>query len=105
MKETVSAWTDAPNNESTFPERSPDNLDIFSITRALTSENSTDLSSGRRPLFKSDAFSEVSTLVIEILRCEIFTFSIHTSIIWSMSPCVHVCIRVAPRWTHVARVP
>ena len=35
---------------------------------------------------KSDEFSDLTHIVIEILRCEIFTFSIHTSINRSMSP-------------------
>ena len=59
----------------------------ISITIWVRSENSSDLDTGRRPELKSDEFSDLTHIVIEILRCEIFTFSIHTSINRSMSPC------------------
>ena len=34
----------------------------------VDSKNSSDLSSGRRPLFKSDEFSGTTPLVVEIMR-------------------------------------
>ena len=43
--------------------------------RVVTPENSSDLSSGRRPLSQSDEFSGVTTLVVEIMRCKVTTFS------------------------------
>ena len=49
-------------------------LDVhISITRRGTSENSSDLDRGRRPKLKSDEFSEVPLLFIEIISilCEI----------------------------------
>ena len=41
-------------------------IEISQVYRIDTSENSTDLSSGRRPLSKSVEFSEVSILFVEI---------------------------------------
>ena len=42
----------------------------ISINKAETSHFSSDLDVGRRPELKSDEFSEVPPLFIEISRCE-----------------------------------
>ena len=43
---------------------------IISTSRGVRSENSSDLDMGRRPVSKSDEFSDLTPLVIEKLWCE-----------------------------------
>ena len=44
----------------------------------VRSENPSDSVSRRRPVSESDEISDLTHLVSEISRCEIFTFSIHS---------------------------
>ena len=57
-------------------------LEIISITRLVTPENSSDLSSGRRPVSKSDEFLVILIVLSEIMRCEHGTFPIHGHTYW-----------------------
>ena len=52
--------------------------EIISITKGDYTENSSDLSSGRRPTSKSDEFFISNPKFLEILRCENIRFSVHT---------------------------
>ena len=45
-------------------------------------ENSSDLSSGRRPVSKSDEFLVILIVLPEIMRCEHGTFPIHGHTYW-----------------------
>ena len=58
----------------------------ISITIEVDPENSSDLSSGRRPLSKSDEFSGSTSIVIEILTCAFFYFLIHATSFWELYP-------------------
>ena len=49
-------------------------LEIISTTKGGTSQNSSDLSLGRRPESNSDEFYEVPHLVVEIMRCKMYGF-------------------------------
>ena len=60
------AWTDAPINDSTFlAVKNSSQLNIL-INRMILLHFSSDLSSGRRPMSKSDEKSEAPPLVVEI---------------------------------------
>ena len=56
---------------------------MISITIDGQTKNSSDLEGGRRPKLKSDEFFVWPSIVIEIMRCEVNTFSekvIHLSV-------------------------
>ena len=72
------ARTDALIKCSTFLERFRGVLWDISATRMKPLPNSSDLSLGRRPEFESDEFGKGFILVVEILRCEKNSVSIHT---------------------------
>ena len=71
-------WTDAPIKCSTFLVRFWGVLWDILATRMKPLPNSSDLSLGRRPEFESDEFGKGFILVVEILRCEKNSVSIHT---------------------------
>ena len=64
----------APNNQSTFLGGFTPKTMIISITRGVVSENSSDLSSGRRPQSKSVEFFETTPLEIEIRTLQSYSF-------------------------------
>ena len=59
---------------------------VFSQGEGGTSENSSDLGLGRRPVSKSEDFSEVPPLLIEIRRCEDSNFFEIASLYRSFTP-------------------
>ena len=67
--------TDAPINGSTFSTVKKCSQSNISINKRDTSRFSSDLSSGRRPMSKSDEKQVVSLLIIEIRLPHFFTFS------------------------------
>ena len=71
---TGGPWSHAPNNQSTFLGGFTPKTMIISITRGVVSENSSDLSSGRRPQSKSVEFFETTPLEIEIRTLQSYSF-------------------------------
>ena len=57
-------------------------IKIFSSRTMRITENSSDLSSGRRPVSKSDEFLVILIVLPEIMRCEHDTFPIHGHTYW-----------------------
>ena len=89
LRPSVRSWSDAPNNLSTFLGGFTQKIMIIKITRRGNPKNSSDLDLGRRPELKSDEFSGLPRLVIEIMRCKVTAFSkkvIHLSEHHSMAP-------------------
>jgi hypothetical protein len=60
--------------------------EIISITRDEGSEISSDFNSGRRPLSKSDEFSDPSSLVIEKWAPEFLLFTKTYGTFWEPDP-------------------
>ena len=73
----LSARSDAPNNRSTFFAVNKCSQLNISITIMIHFDFLSDLSSGRRPMSKSDEKSKCIIIVIEIWRCENFSFAVH----------------------------
>ena len=72
-----STQSDAPNNRSTFFAVNKCSQLNISITIMIHFDFLSDLSSGRRPMSKSDEKSKCIIIVIEIWRCENFSFAVH----------------------------
>ena len=68
-------WTDAPINGSTFSAVKKCSQFNISITIGVETKNSLNLSSGRRPMSKSDVFFVSTPIVFEIWPPQLFTFS------------------------------
>ena len=83
--------TDAPINGSTFPAVKKCSQHNISIMIGVETKNSSDLSSGRRPMSKSDESFVFTPIVFEIWSPQLFTFSkkvYHLSEHQSSSPIV-----------------
>ena len=90
----------AANDCNTFFGGFKHKSEIISITGGYVPENSSDLSSGRRPTSKSDEFSGTYPLGIELQRCQKVDFTKKWFSYWRRDP---RCAFRRP--THCARLP
>ena len=70
-RKLVFLGTRNPNKCTPYLRAISTKIEIISTTRGGTSQNSTDLDSGRRPKLKSDEFFEVPPLVVEIISISV----------------------------------
>ena len=75
-------WSEAPNKRSTSSAVNESSQLNTSRTRVIPFNFSLNLSSGRRPMSKSDEKSKGITLIIEICEPEIFTFAKIVVYLW-----------------------
>ena len=85
--------SEAPNKRSTSSAVNESSQLNISRTRVIPFDFSLNLSSGRRPMSKSDEKSKGITLIIEIWEPEIFTFAKIVVSLWEL----HSTIRVLGR--------
>ena len=65
-------------------------IEMISITIGIVFKNSSDLSSGRRPLSKSNEFSKTIPLVIEIWSPKVRLFTKTYDTFWEPDPAVEI---------------
>ena len=86
----MNPWTDAPIKCSTFLVRFWGVLWDILATRMKPLPNSSDLSLGRRPEFKSDEFGGVSQVVKELQNGENTALAVRRCSYWRRDPIKNV---------------